>query len=63
MTDKCFFLETKYRGSTCGLGGHVDWGATRGLEGRVDWGPKWPQQGPVAVGHRQKSGARSAPDF
>jgi hypothetical protein len=26
-------------------------------------GPKWPQQGPVAEGHRQKSGARSAPDF
>jgi hypothetical protein len=24
---------------------------------------KWPQQGPVAEGHRQKSGARSAPDF
>jgi hypothetical protein len=23
----------------------------------------WPQQGPVAEGHRQKSGARSAPDF
>ena len=46
MTEKCFFLETKYRGSTCGLGGHVDWGATRGLGGRVDWGAKVATAGP-----------------
>jgi hypothetical protein len=53
-----FFLGNEIQGS------HMWTGGTRGLGGHT-WtgGPKWPQQGPLAEGHRQKSGARSAPDF
>jgi hypothetical protein len=61
ITEKCFFLETKYRGPTCGLGGthglggHTWTGGTRGLGAKVATAGPGGRRPPPEVGGAKRS--------